>query len=240
MGGGPRGSGNQNARVYVGNLAWDVAWQDLKDHMRGLGGEVIRADVMTDQGGRSRGCGIVEYAEPAQATQAIEQLNNSELKNRMIFVREVSVAVFCFVLRKGESFACRVVCDNDDCVGGARWMARLVAVGLPRDVIFTPPRHNCSDILLCVCVFFCSGGHVMVLGRLEPLSTLAVNCRLCVSNPENRIGYKSACAPHELACSLRMLFWTIVLGPQRVDPPILYHLRAECFVRHSAENAAGS
>ncbi|CBN75775.1 conserved unknown protein [Ectocarpus siliculosus] len=88
MGGGPRGSGNQNARVYVGNLAWDVAWQDLKDHMRGLGGEVIRADVMTDQGGRSRGCGIVEYAEPEQATQAIEQLNNSELKNRMIFVRE--------------------------------------------------------------------------------------------------------------------------------------------------------
>lgn len=88
-GGGPRGSGNQNARVYVGNLSWDVAWQDLKDHMRGLGGEVIRADVMTDQGGRSRGCGIVEFAEPEQATQAIEQLNNTELKNRMIFVREV-------------------------------------------------------------------------------------------------------------------------------------------------------
>lgn len=88
-GGGPRGSGNQNARVYVGNLAWDVAWQDLKDHMRGLGGDVIRADVMTDQGGRSRGCGIVEFADPEQAGQAIEQLNNSELKGRMIFVREV-------------------------------------------------------------------------------------------------------------------------------------------------------
>eukprot|EP00752_Nemacystus_decipiens_P011923 g10573.t1 len=87
-GGGPRGSGNQNARVYVGNLAWDVAWQDLKDHMRGLGGDVIRADVMTDQGGRSRGCGIVEFADPEQASQAIEQLNNSELKGRMIFVRE--------------------------------------------------------------------------------------------------------------------------------------------------------
>lgn len=89
-GGGGRGSGNQNARVYVGNLAWDVAWQDLKDHMRGLGGDVIRADVMTDQGGRSRGCGIVEFADPEQAGQAIEQLNNSELKGRMIFVREVS------------------------------------------------------------------------------------------------------------------------------------------------------
>ncbi|CAN0252818.1 unnamed protein product, partial [Laminaria digitata] len=56
--------------------------------MRGLGGDVIRADVMTDQGGRSRGCGIVEFANPEQAAQAIEQLNNSELKGRMIFVRE--------------------------------------------------------------------------------------------------------------------------------------------------------
>ena len=61
----------------------------MKDHMRGLGGDVIRADVMTDQGGRSRGCGIVEFANPEQAAQAIEQLNNSELKGRMIFVREV-------------------------------------------------------------------------------------------------------------------------------------------------------
>lgn len=57
--------------------------------MRTLGGEVIRADVMTDQGGRSRGCGIVEFANAEQAAQAIEQLNNSELKGRMIFVREV-------------------------------------------------------------------------------------------------------------------------------------------------------
>lgn len=60
--------------------------------MRGLGGDVIRADVMTDQGGRSRGCGIVEFANPEQAAQAMEQLNNSELKGRMIFVREVRAA----------------------------------------------------------------------------------------------------------------------------------------------------
>lgn len=60
--------------------------------MRTLGGDVVRADVMTDQGGRSRGCGIVEFANAEQATQAIEQLNNSELKGRMIFVREVGLA----------------------------------------------------------------------------------------------------------------------------------------------------
>ena len=38
-GGGGRGGGfvsgaeHQSRRVYVGNLSWDVAWQDLKDHM---------------------------------------------------------------------------------------------------------------------------------------------------------------------------------------------------------------
>lgn len=32
-------------RVYVGNLSWQVQWQDLKDHMRQVG-EVVYADVM--------------------------------------------------------------------------------------------------------------------------------------------------------------------------------------------------
>jgi hypothetical protein len=27
--------GQPGCRVYVGNLSWDAAWQDLKDHMRG-------------------------------------------------------------------------------------------------------------------------------------------------------------------------------------------------------------
>ena len=42
-------------RIYVGNLSWQVSWQDLKDHMR-QAGEVIYADVMTEggKGGRSK------------------------------------------------------------------------------------------------------------------------------------------------------------------------------------------
>jgi hypothetical protein len=39
------------------------AKQDLKDHMRGAGGDVLHADVMTLPGGRSKGCGVVEYGE---------------------------------------------------------------------------------------------------------------------------------------------------------------------------------
>ncbi|GMH60999.1 hypothetical protein TrRE_jg11760, partial [Triparma retinervis] len=77
----------QGCRVYVGNLAWDVAWQDLKDHMR-QAGDVTFAEVMQEADGRSKGCGIVEFANNGAAQQAISTLNDSDLKGRMIFVRE--------------------------------------------------------------------------------------------------------------------------------------------------------
>jgi len=81
------GGEKQNCRVYVGNLSWEVAWQDLKDHMRDAG-EVVFAEVMTEGDGRSKGCGIVEYATPEEAKEACTTLSDTELKGRMIFVRE--------------------------------------------------------------------------------------------------------------------------------------------------------
>lgn len=80
----PSGS---NARVYVGNLSYDVTWQSLKDHMRAAG-EVTRADVLTEPSGRSKGCGLVEYANAEDAQTAIAQLHDTELNGRKIFVRE--------------------------------------------------------------------------------------------------------------------------------------------------------
>lgn len=81
------GGEKQNCRVYVGNLSWEVAWQDLKDHMREAG-EVVFSEVMTEGDGRSKGCGIVEYATPEEAKEACTNLSDTELKGRMIFVRE--------------------------------------------------------------------------------------------------------------------------------------------------------
>jgi len=77
----------QSRRVYVGNIPWDVAWQDLKDHMR-QAGEVLYAEVLKNPDGRSKGCGIVEYSQSSEAQEAISILNDSELNGRMIFVRE--------------------------------------------------------------------------------------------------------------------------------------------------------
>lgn len=95
-GGGGAASGGQlypsdeqakGRRVYVGNLSWDVAWQDLKDHMREAG-EVVHAEVIREHTGRSKGCGIVEFASEEDAQNAITTLTDTELKGRMIFVRE--------------------------------------------------------------------------------------------------------------------------------------------------------
>ncbi|KAG7364092.1 RNA-binding protein RRM domain containing protein [Nitzschia inconspicua] len=79
---------DRKRRVYVGNLAWSVSWQDLKDLMKGTGHEVTRADIMTTPDGRSKGCGIVEFATPEGAAEAVATLNDVELNGRQIFVRE--------------------------------------------------------------------------------------------------------------------------------------------------------
>lgn len=79
--------GAKDRRVYVGNLSWEVAWQDLKDHMVEAG-EVVRAEVIKDSSGRSKGCGIVEYVSEEGAKNAIATLTDTELKGRRIFVRE--------------------------------------------------------------------------------------------------------------------------------------------------------
>jgi RNA recognition motif-containing protein len=92
-------------RVYVGNLSYEVSWQDLKDHMSQAGyllfliifrdisidaivGEVLHADILMNENRRSKGCGIVEYADPRAADYAIAHLSNTSIKGRHIFVRE--------------------------------------------------------------------------------------------------------------------------------------------------------
>ncbi|EMC95602.1 hypothetical protein BAUCODRAFT_576806 [Baudoinia panamericana UAMH 10762] len=82
-----RESSQQDRRVYVGNLSYDVKWHHLKDFMREAG-EVLFADVLLLPNGMSKGCGIVEYATRDQAQAAINQLSNRNLMGRLVYVRE--------------------------------------------------------------------------------------------------------------------------------------------------------
>ena len=89
-GGGPGGADDGGRRVYVGNLAWTVKWQDLKDVCRSHlpDHEVVRANVLMGRDGRSRGCAIVEFATAEGASAAIAQLQDLDVKGRQIFLRE--------------------------------------------------------------------------------------------------------------------------------------------------------
>ncbi|KAI8926201.1 hypothetical protein BC831DRAFT_241501 [Entophlyctis helioformis] len=76
----------RNCRVYIGNLSFDTTWRDLKDYMR-KAGEVLFADVMI-RDGRSKGCGIAEFATAEEASRAIRELHETTFMGRQIFVRE--------------------------------------------------------------------------------------------------------------------------------------------------------
>jgi len=78
---------SQDCRVYVGNIDWKISRQELKSHMAEAG-EVVHAEIFEQEDGRSKGAGIVEYRTAEAAEKAIATLNDSNLGQRPIFVRE--------------------------------------------------------------------------------------------------------------------------------------------------------
>ena len=75
-------------KLYVGNLAYSVNNDDLAQHFA-QAGKVETATVVTDKfSGQSRGFGFVEMADQAEATRAVETLNDSDLQGRRIRVDE--------------------------------------------------------------------------------------------------------------------------------------------------------
>lgn len=73
-------------QVVVHNLPWAMTWQELKDTFAHTPG-VVRADVIIDSAGRSRGFGTVRYGTREEAEQAVEMMNNTEIGGRVVSVR---------------------------------------------------------------------------------------------------------------------------------------------------------
>ena len=70
--------------IYVGNLAYSVTDNELRDAFAEFG-EVSRANVIMDRDtGRSKGFGFVEMPDNAQAEAAINGLNEKPLSGRAI------------------------------------------------------------------------------------------------------------------------------------------------------------
>lgn len=85
-GGGGGGRGGGSKKVFVGNLPWAVEWQDLKDLCKQYG-DVNYADVPTNEEGKSRGFGLVEFSNMDDAQNCIDNLHGMLLDGRDLEVR---------------------------------------------------------------------------------------------------------------------------------------------------------
>jgi RNA recognition motif-containing protein len=75
-------------KLYVGNLAYGVADQDL-EQMFGAHGTVQSAQVIMDRDtGRSKGFGFVEMSSDQEAQAAIAALNGKQHDGRALTVNE--------------------------------------------------------------------------------------------------------------------------------------------------------
>src|SRR5207247_4285182 len=75
-----------SAKLFVGNLSFNITENDLQDAFAAHG-TVVEADLMMDRAtGRPRGLGFVTMSTPEEAQKAIEALNGKELGGRALTV----------------------------------------------------------------------------------------------------------------------------------------------------------
>lgn len=75
-------------KLFVGNLPFSVADQDLSD-LFSKAGTVVSATVIVDKyNNRSKGFGFVEMSTEEEAQKAIDTLNGKDVEGRNITVSE--------------------------------------------------------------------------------------------------------------------------------------------------------
>ena len=79
-----------STKLFVGSLPWSVDDNSLQQAFEAHG-SVVSAKIVKDRDtGRSRGFGFVEMENSTDANNAINALNNSELKGRSIVVNKAN------------------------------------------------------------------------------------------------------------------------------------------------------
>src|SRR2546427_2320122 len=75
-----------SAKLFVGNLSFNITENDLQDAFAAHG-TVVEANLMMDRAsGRPRGFGFVTMSTPEEAEAAISALNGKELDGRALTV----------------------------------------------------------------------------------------------------------------------------------------------------------
>jgi len=75
-------------KIYVGNLSYQTTEDELNDLFKEYG-EVSSVNIIKDRyTDRSKGFGFVEMLTDAEAEKAIENLNETEIKERKLRVNQ--------------------------------------------------------------------------------------------------------------------------------------------------------
>ncbi len=78
------------SKLYVSNMDYSVSNSDLEALFSTIGQVQSAAVIMDIFTNRSKGFGFVEMTNAEDASKAIEQLNDTELKGRNITVKEAT------------------------------------------------------------------------------------------------------------------------------------------------------
>ncbi|XP_072213535.1 heterogeneous nuclear ribonucleoprotein M isoform X3 [Excalfactoria chinensis] len=91
-------AGRLGSTVFVANLDYKVGWKKLKE-VFSMAGAVVRADILEDKDGKSRGIGTVTFEQAIEAVQAISMFNG-----QLLFDRPMHVKMDERAFPKGEFF----------------------------------------------------------------------------------------------------------------------------------------
>lgn len=84
-GGNPSGPVPEGTQLVIHGIPFRMAWQELKDLARSCcSGPVVRADIMTNPDGSSKGYGVVAFVSTQDAAAAIQQLNGRVVEGRVL------------------------------------------------------------------------------------------------------------------------------------------------------------
>jgi RNA recognition motif-containing protein len=75
-------------RLFVGNLPYDATESEIREHFSSVGDLSYVSIPLDRETGKKRGFAFVEFADAAQAQQAIRQFNNQPFKGRSLAVNE--------------------------------------------------------------------------------------------------------------------------------------------------------
>jgi RNA recognition motif-containing protein len=74
-------------KVFVSNLTWTTSEEELVACFCSVG-DVVGVEIRQTRGGRSLGCGVVEFSTPSYARACIDSMNGQDLNGRKMSIRE--------------------------------------------------------------------------------------------------------------------------------------------------------